>query len=100
MIIAPLYVLINLEDSHWKIAALVLCGLNALVSRPASSITEQIHLEIVFLDTCLKGLIPLMKNLDSNPFRGFVRLSHSLKEVTTQSEESAGKALKTTDGTF
>ena len=41
-----------------------------------------------------------MKNLDSNPFRGFVRLSHSLKEVTTQSEESAGKALKTTDGTF
>lgn len=34
-------------------AALVLCGLNALVSRPASSITEQIHLEIVSLDTCL-----------------------------------------------
>ena len=41
-----------------------------------------------------------MKNLDSDPFRGFVCLSYSLKEVTTQSEESAGKALKTTDGTF
>ena len=41
-----------------------------------------------------------MKNLDSDPFRGFVRLRYSLKEVTTQSEESAGKALKTTDGTF
>ena len=85
MIIAPLYVLINLEDSQCKIGrflcfivkkgqntlrmtiqhdavchvswmgthaafafevaeALVLCGLNAFVSRPTSSITERIHL--------------------------------------------------------
>ena len=34
-------------------AALVLCGLNALVSIPAASITERIHLEIVSLETCL-----------------------------------------------
>ena len=34
-------------------AAHVLRGLNALVSIPADSITERIHLEIVSLETCL-----------------------------------------------
>ena len=34
-------------------AALVLCGLNALVSTPDDSIIQRIHLEIVSLETGL-----------------------------------------------
>ena len=34
-------------------AALVLCGLNALLSIPAASITEGIHLETVSFETSL-----------------------------------------------
>ena len=40
-------------EVHAVAAALVLCGLNALVSTPANSITKRIHLEIVSLETCL-----------------------------------------------
>ena len=71
-------------------AALVLCGLNALVSTPDDSIIKRIHLEIVSLETGLYGLMKLIKSLLSAPLSGWVRLRYSAKQVDTQSDKSAG----------